>query len=168
VRLWLLRHAKSSWDDDALADVDRPLAPRGERAADAMATFIERAAIRPELVLCSPALRARLTLEHVRASLGEAEVVVDPELYTFDARPLLARVHTVPDAVASVMLVGHNPAMHELAMMLARSGDQLADLVGKYPTGALAELQLDATSWSAVEAGGGVLTRFVTPRTLNG
>jgi phosphohistidine phosphatase len=167
VRLWLLRHAKSSWDDDRLADVDRPLAPRGERAATAMASYIEDAAIRPDLVLCSPALRARQTLEHVQASLGEPEIVIDPELYTFDAHPLLARVRTVPDAVASVMLVGHNPAMHELAEMLARSGDRLRDLTAKYPTGALAELELDATSWSGIAENGAVLTRFVTPRSLD-
>jgi len=164
----LLRHAKSSWDDDRLADADRPLAPRGERAADAMATYIDDAAVRPELVLCSPALRARQTLEHVRASLGEPEVVIDPQLYTFEADPLLVRLRAVPDAVAAVMIVGHNPAFHDLAAMLARTGDRLADLAAKYPTGALAEIELDAPSWSAVGAGGGVLTRFVTPRMLEG
>ena len=96
MRLWLLRHAKSSWDDDRLADVDRPLAPRGERAAAAMATYIDGAAIRPDLVLCSPAIRARQTLERVQASLGEPDIVIDPELYTFDPLPLLARARTVP------------------------------------------------------------------------
>lgn len=131
-----------------------------------MATYIHSAAVRPDLVLCSPALRARQTLEHVRASLGGAEVVIDPELYAFDARPLLARLRKVPDAVASVMMVGHNPALHELATLLARSGDGRSDLVTKYPTGALAELELAVASWSAIDAGGGVLTRFVTPRTL--
>jgi phosphohistidine phosphatase len=166
VRLWLLRHAKSSWDDDRLADADRPLAPRGERAADAMATYIAAASIRPELVLCSPALRARQTLEHVRVSLGDPEVVIDAELYTFDAQPLLARVRSVPDGVASVMVVGHNSAIQDLAVTLARSGDRLADLHAKYPTGALAELELDAPSWSGIGPGDGALTRFVTPRSL--
>lgn len=167
MRLWLLRHAKSSWEDDQLSDVDRPLAPRGVRAAGAMAAYLEAVSIRPELVLCSPALRARQTLEHVRASLGEPEVLIEPELYTFDAQPLLDRVRSVPDSVAAVMVVGHNPAIHELAEMLARTGDQLPDLVAKYPTGALAEFELDAASWSGIAAGGGVLTRFVTPRTLD-
>ena len=90
MRLWLLRHAKSSWDDDRLADIDRPLAPRGVRAADAMATYIAGASIRPSLVVCSPALRARQTFEHVQASLGEPEVRIEPEVYTFDPEPLLA------------------------------------------------------------------------------
>jgi len=166
MRLWLLRHAKSSWEDDRLADVDRPLAPRGVRAADAMAAYIERASIRPELVLCSPALRARQTLEHVVTALGEPEVVTDPELYTFDAEPLLARVRAIADPIASAMIVGHNPAFHDLAVMLAGTGDSLPDLVAKYPTGSLAELDLDAPSWSEVLPGSGALIRFVTPRTL--
>lgn len=132
-----------------------------------MATYIDGAAIRPNLVLCSPALRARQTLERVQASLGEPDIVIDPELYTFDPLPLLARARTVPDTVASVMMVGHNPAMHELAEMLARSGDQLRDLAAKYPTCALAEFELDATSWSGIAENGAVLTRFVTPRSLD-
>jgi phosphohistidine phosphatase len=166
MRLWLLRHAKSSWDDDRLADVDRPLAPRGVRAADAMAAYIAGSSIRPSLVLCSPAIRARQTLEHVRASLGEPEVRIEPEIYTFDPEPLLTVLRSVPDEFGSVMLVGHNPAFHDLAVMLARTGDDLPDLVAKYPTGALAELEPDASTWSELAAGGAVLIRFVTPRTL--
>ena len=153
MRLWLLRHAKSSWEDDRLPDMDRPLAPRGVRAADAMARYIVATSIRPQLVLCSPALRARQTLEHVRGSLSEPEVLIEPELYTFDAQRLLDRVCLVPDAVSSLMVVGHNPAIHELATMLARTGDQLPDLVAKYPTGALAELELDTATWSGTAAG---------------
>ena len=64
------------------------------------------------------------------------------------------------------MVVGHNPAVHDLAVMLARSGDGLLDLVAKYPTGALAELEPDASSWSELTVGGAVLTQFVTPRTV--
>jgi phosphohistidine phosphatase len=166
VRLWLLRHAKSSWDDDELPDIDRPLAPRGTRSAEKMAEYLDTASIRPGLVLCSPAVRARQTLDHVLGSLGEPEVLVEPELYTFDPQPLLARLRSIPDAIGSAMVVGHNPAIHDLAEMLARSGDRLADLIAKYPTGALAELELDAATWSAIAADGAILTRFVTPRAL--
>jgi phosphohistidine phosphatase len=166
VRLWLLRHAKSSWDDDELPDIDRPLAPRGVRSAEKMARYLDERSIRPELVLCSPALRARQTLDQVLGSLAEPDVRIEPELYTFDAQPLLARLGSIPDAVASTMVVGHNPAIHDLAVMLSRAGDRLPDLTAKYPTGALAELELDAASWSVVAPGGAVLTRFVTPRTL--
>jgi phosphohistidine phosphatase len=166
VRLWLLRHAKSSWDDEELPDIDRPLAPRGVRSAERMARYLDERSIRPELVLCSPALRARQTLEHVLGSLAQPDVRIEPDLYTFDAQPLFARLGSIPDAVVSAMVVGHNPAIHDLVVMLARAGDRLPDLTEKYPTGSLAELELDAASWSAVAPGGAVLTSFVTPRTL--
>ena len=167
VRLWLLRHAKSSWDDDTLADIDRPLAPRGVRAASAMATYIATASIRPGLVLCSPAVRARETLEHVLPSLGDPEVRIEPELYTFDPQSLLLRLRSIPAATTSVMVVGHDPAIHDVAVTLAGTGERLADLTAKYPTGALAELELDGDSWgSAVQRGTAVLARFVRPRDL--
>lgn len=167
MRLWLLRHAKSSWHDADLADIDRPLAPRGERAARAMASYLDREGIRPQLVLCSPAARARGTLELVRPSLGEPEVLVEPELYTFDREPLAERLQRVSDTVASAMLVGHNPAMQALAVWLARTGERLEELRTKYPTGALAELELDAPTWAEVGAGSAILTRFVPPRELS-
>ena len=166
MRLWLLRHAKSSWQDEDLPDIERPLAPRGQRAADAIARYIDRESIHPALVLCSPALRARETLEHVLPSLGGPEIGVEPELYTFEPEPLLVRLRSVPDHIASVMLVGHNPAVQRLAITLARTGDRRADLVAHYPTGALAELETDAETWSDVSDAGAVLTRFVLPRQL--
>ncbi|HEY7667893.1 MAG TPA: histidine phosphatase family protein [Actinomycetota bacterium] len=166
MRLWLLRHAKSSWDDPGLPDIERPLAPRGARAAERIARYVRAEGVRPELVLCSPAARARGTLEIVLPSLGAPSVSVEPELYTFDPEPLVERIRQVPDDVASLMLVGHNPAMQALAVWLARGGDRLAELAAKYPTGALAELELDAATWTATAAGGAVLTRFVPPREL--
>jgi phosphohistidine phosphatase len=168
VRVWLLRHAKSSWRDESLPDIERPLAPRGEEAATRIARYVAAEGIRPQLVLCSPAVRARSTLEAVLASLGGPETRVEPDLYTFDAGPLVERLRAVPDTIGSVMLVGHNPAMQSLAVWLARAGDRLGELVAKFPTGALAELEVDATSWAAIGPGGAVLTRFVPPRELSG
>jgi phosphohistidine phosphatase len=167
VRLWLLRHAKSSWRDDALADAERPLAPRGERAAAGMASFVAEHAIHPELVLCSTALRARQTLDRVRGALGAPVVSVEPGLYAFDPEPLIERLREVADDVSSVLLVGHNPAMHELAVWAAREGDRLAELTAKYPTGALAELNIDRGPWASLAPGCAVLTRFVPPRELS-
>jgi phosphohistidine phosphatase len=166
VRLWLLRHAKSSWDDVGLADIDRPLAPRGERAARSMAVYLRTEAIHPELVLCSPAARARGTLDLVLPSLGAPEVLVGPELYTFEPEPVVERLRAIPGGVGSAMLVGHNPAMQALAVWLARSGERLDELRAKVPTGALAELELDGPAWADVAAGSAVLTRFVPPREL--
>jgi phosphohistidine phosphatase len=167
MHLWLLRHAKSSWDDPGLDDEDRPLAPRGERAADRIRDHLEVEAIEPELVLCSSALRARQTLARVLPALGTAlEVRIEPALYTFDAAVLLDRLHRVSPDVASVLLVGHNPAMQELAMRLADRGDRLDDLSRKYPTAGLAEIAVSTGSWGALADRPGELARFVTPREL--
>jgi len=162
--LWLLRHAKSSWDDPALPDEDRPLAPRGELAAAAMAAHLAAAGVRPDLVLCSAALRARQTLAAVFGSLGGAlEIRVEPELYTFDAGVLLARLRRIDDAVRSVMLVGHNPALQDLGLRLTGPGAERVRLEAKLPTGALVTIALPGSSWSSLQDGVGVLEQLATP-----
>src|SRR6476646_10267620 len=106
IRLWLLRHAKSSWEEPELDDRDRPLAPRGERSADRMSDYVRAEGIRPDVVLCSSALRTRQTLARVLPGLGpELEIHSGPGLYTLDAASLLERVHAIPDRV-SAMLIG--------------------------------------------------------------
>ena len=167
VRLWLLRHAKSSWDDPDREDVDRPLAPRGARAADRMRDYLDAEEIRPELVLCSSALRTRETLARILPGLGpELTVRIEPSLYSFDADALLQRLRDVPADVGSVMLVGHNPAMQELASLLAAEGDRLDELRNGFPTAALAELDLRVGSWAEIAPGSGRLVRFIVPREL--
>jgi phosphohistidine phosphatase SixA len=108
-RLYLLRHAKSSWKQPELADHDRPLASRGRRAAKAIARHLRERQIAPELVLCSTARRARETLERIEPALATAAVRREPQLYRASADVLFERLRTVPDDVASVMLIGHNP-----------------------------------------------------------
>jgi len=168
MRLWLLRHAKSSWDDAGMPDEDRPLAPRGERAADLMRAYLETNEIRPNLVLCSSALRARQTLARVLPGLGtELEVRVESGLYTFDAGVLIDRLRRVPPQVASVLVVGHNPALQDLAVRVTDRGDRLEDLLEKFPTGALAEIEVGPGSWETFADPRRLLTRFVAPRELN-
>jgi phosphohistidine phosphatase len=167
MRLWLLRHAKSSWDDPALEDRDRPLAARGERAADMMRRYLDAEGVRPDLVVCSSAMRTRQTLARVLPALGtELEIRIEESCYTFDATDLLDRLTRVPDDVASVMLIGHNPAIEELAVRLCARGDRLDRLTQKYPTGGLAEIELPAGGWHEVGERTGELTRFVVPREL--
>ena len=146
-RLYLLRHAKSSWTDAGLADHDRPLAPRGRRAAKAIGRHLHKQGIEPELVLCSSATRARETLE--RLGLQGAEI--EPELYGAGAVALLARLREVPTDVASVMLIGHNPGMQELALLLARAEPHVRELEVKFPTAALATLAI--RGWRTLGAG---------------
>jgi phosphohistidine phosphatase len=167
VRLWLLRHAKSSWSDERLPDHDRPLARRGELAADRMSEYLAAEVIRPQLVLCSSALRARQTLARVLPGLGdELEVRVEPDMYTFDGSGLLERIRRLPEELSSAMLIGHNPSIQHFASNLAGSGPRLDDLRAKFPTGALAEIELPAATWAETAGFTGELTRFVVPKEL--
>jgi phosphohistidine phosphatase len=159
-RLLLLRHAKSSWDDPALADHDRPLAPRGRKAAKRIGEHVRRNDIPIDLVLCSSARRARETLELVGPS---AEIQVEPGLYGASADELLERLRRVPEEVETVMLIGHNPAIQELTIDLAAHAGELAH--EKYPTGALATLTFIGP-WHALDPGRAELTAFVRPREL--
>jgi phosphohistidine phosphatase len=115
--LYLLRHAKSSWDDPGLADFDRPLAPRGRRNAAVLATCLRDEAIDPELVLCSPARRARETAEAVGL-----EPQFEDGLYGASAAALAARVAAIPASIGSAMLIGHNPGLEELGHALGAEG----------------------------------------------
>ena len=167
-RLLVLRHAKSSWKNAHLADHDRPLAPRGRRAAEALAQHFATIDPPPALVLCSTARRARDTLEPVLARLPEGtEVLVEDGLYGATAAELLARLHLVDDATPGVLLVGHNPGLEDLVRGLARQGDAglVARLHAKFPTGALATLTF-AGSWQALGSGPATLEAFVVPGDL--
>jgi phosphohistidine phosphatase len=165
-RLYLLRHAKSSWKESGVPDHDRPLARRGRRASKAIAAHLREQDIAPELVLCSTARRARETFERVEPALGTPVVRFEPELYGASADMLLDRLHEVPNVVGSVMLIGHNPSMQLLALDLARPGPAVRELEAKYPTAALATLVLAGSSWRALRPGGAELAGFVQPREL--
>jgi phosphohistidine phosphatase len=166
--LYLLRHAKSSWDDASLDDRDRPLAPRGRKAAKRMREHLQAERIRPELVLCSPAVRARETLERVAPALGaRTRIEIDESLYGASAEALAARLRLVPDEVRSTMLIGHNPGIHDLALTLAARGKPLRRIYEKLPTCSLVTLELPGP-WSGLAAGQAEVTGFVAPRMLSG
>lgn len=161
--LYLLRHAKSSWDDPDLRDSDRPLAPRGRKAVRRIAGHVEHSEIRPGLVLCSPARRARETLDGLAPALARPETVFDERLYGASEDELLSRVREVPDGVGSVLLVGHNPGIGRLLELLTGRGLPVPDDV---PTGALATLTFAAASWREIGPGEGTLAAYVVPRQL--
>jgi phosphohistidine phosphatase len=167
VRVTLLRHAKSSWDYPTLPDEARPLAARGRKAAERMRGHLELEPVGAELVLCSSATRARETLAIVLPALGAPlQIEVDPDLYTFDDEVVLDRLRGLRASVSSVLVIGHNPAFQALAMRLADRGEDLPALAAKFPTCALAEIELPAASWSEVPDPPGELLRFVTPRAI--
>ena len=166
--LYLLRHAKSSWDDPTIPDRDRPLAPRGCRACELVAEHLRRHEITPALVLCSSATRTRQTLELVSAGFSHpVEALIEDLLYSATAAELLDRLRTVDGSLASVMLIGHQPAIQELALSLVRTEPHRDALSDKFPTGALATFE-PASTWTALLPGAATLTSFVKPRELKG
>jgi len=169
-RLYLLRHAKSSWDEPGLADRERPLAPRGRKAAKRIAAYLRREDATPSVVLCSSSVRTRQTLAAILPALdGDPEVLVEEGLYAAGADTLLARIRAVPPEADSVLLIGHNPGIGDLALSLAGGGDvdALGRLADGFPTGALATFTVAADAWDALAAGGAELTAYVVPRELS-
>lgn len=169
--LYLLRHAKSSWSDPTLADFDRPLKGRGRRAAKAMGAYLAECKICPDLILCSGSERTRQTLDLVLKAMGKkVPHEFDDTLYHGAPSGLLRVVHAQDDGLGSLMLVGHNPGMEQLAWMLSGEADErsLDTMRVKFPTGALAVLTSDVERWSDLKRGGARLESFVRPVDLEG
>ena len=167
--LYLLRHAKSGWDDPTLADHDRPLDLRGERAALVMGRYIVQRRFVPELLLCSTAKRAEDTLNLVLTQWQTQPAVEwDRALYLVGEHGLLKRLGKVVPTVRSVMIVGHNPDLRDLALLLVGRGDQrLRDEVdAKFPTAALATLKLPIDSWENIPRRCATLVSLATPKSL--
>jgi phosphohistidine phosphatase len=166
----LLRHAKSAWSDPRLDDHERPLNRRGEQAAKAMAAHIARRDPRPDLILCSTALRTRQTLAPLVKLLDAPAppIALEKDLYLASEDALLARLQAVGDEISTVLLIGHNDGIWHLAEALAGSGaaDSLAALREKYPTGTLATLRCQDGPWRDLAPGGAELVAFVRPRDL--
>jgi phosphohistidine phosphatase len=166
--LTLMRHAKSGWDDPAQCDFDRPLNPRGRRGARIVGQEMRRLHLAFDRVLASPARRVVETIEEVEKGFGRLSPVYDPSVYLAPAETLLELVRAAPDAVRSLMIVGHNPGLESLALLLAGPAGPLHDaLAVKYPTGALAEVRLAIGHWRAVGPDAGTLARFIRPRDLD-
>ena len=130
---------------------------------------LRKGRVRPDLVLCSSALRTRETLEIARAGLpDEVAVRIEDRIYGATASELLALVHELPDTADCVMLVGHNPGLEDLVLGLAGNGDDalVARVEAKFPTGALATLDADVATWSEITAGGAALTAYAVPKDL--
>jgi phosphohistidine phosphatase len=162
--LYLMRHAKSDWDDPELPDIERPLAPRGLRASRDMARRLRKSGVAPSLVLCSTAARARQTLDLIAPALGDGvEVKHESAIYGASPADLIKRLRKVPGSVQSVMIVGHNPTIQELAIGLAGPGGDVDRLRQKFPTAALATLKIDEKSWNKLEPGRGELVGLLTP-----
>ncbi len=168
--LTLLRHAKSGWDDPVTRDFDRPLNAKGKRAAQTVGRHLRELGLEFDHVVASPAIRVGETLDAVTAGYGRKLAPVwERRIYLASAATLLDVVHELPDDAGRVLLVGHNPGLEDLVLMLVpQAADGLRALVEeKYPTATLAEMTLAIDAWPAAAAGGGTLTRYVRPRDLD-
>ncbi len=156
--LYILRHAKSSWNNSDLADFDRPLNKRGREAAPLIGEMMYKNHFQPDLIISSPAERAKQTAISVRASAQlESEILFDERIYEASSRRLLQIISEQNDELKSLMLVGHNPGFEELLSILTGELCSMA-------TANLAIVDLQIESWSAIAANRGTLRDFIKPQ----
>jgi phosphohistidine phosphatase len=157
--LYLLRHAKSSWDDATLPDRERPLEPRGERDAAKMSKHWSQRHDKPDMIVSSPAARALATAKIVAQGLEykTKKITVADRLYAATEDSLLAVIEGLDDTLGSVMLVGHNPGITELAQ-------HFDSKIAHMPTCALAEFSFEAESWAGIGQARPVHTFFGSPK----
>lgn len=170
LELLLLRHAKSRRDQAGVEDLERGLAPRGERDAPRMGALLAARDLAPDRVLCSTATRARRTWELARAGLGRApELLHLEELYLAAPDTMIELARRRGAGARRLLLVGHNPGMHALALRLAGAGRDEAHraLAGKLPTAGLVHLGFEAATWPRLDPDGGRLLGFWRPRDLD-
>jgi len=167
--LYLMRHAKAAPPDSALTDHDRQLNDRGERAARRMARYLADHGLIPDHVLCSTAVRARLTLGPILDALGgETSVHYRRALYLTSPDVILEEIRSVDDHTARLLLVGHNPDTQALAVHLAADAHrpEVEAMARKFPTGALAVYHFEVDSWRDIGWGLGRIEAFVKPKAL--
>lgn len=163
-KLYVLRHAKSDRPDGTLADFDRRLSERGRRDAQRIGAWLA-AREPPGRVVCSPARRTVETWEIVRDVLASpVPAMLCEAIYLASPEALLATIRSTEETVSPLMLIGHNPGVHMLALSLIDAPE--GHLRTKYPTGGLATIVLKAASWADVEKGSGSIEDFVAPRDL--
>lgn len=168
LRLFILRHAKSSWGTAGVADVQRPLNERGIRDLPRIAAVMAKRNYQPEIVYCSSANRTRMTLNGLFSGhAGPPPVIYSDLLYSGGMQDYL-RIIAAHKSPESIMIIGHNPCVHMLAAHLAEQGktSKMDELAIKYPTGTLSVIDFDFKEWSQIQDNKGTLIDFICPRSL--
>ncbi len=168
--IFLLRHAKSSWNDTVERDFDRPLNNRGRRAAETIGRYFREESVAFDYVVASPAVRVIETLDSVETGAGRSfGATFDKRIYMASAMTLFDIVQETDDAHSSVLLVGHNPGLEDLVFMLTPAdGTRIRKEIDvKYPTATFCEMVFDVESWDDITAESGKLVRLVRPRDLD-
>jgi len=156
--LYILRHAKSSWDDATLSDFERPLNPRGLKAAPFMGTLMKERGLVPDHIISSPAERARQTTELVKSAAGfMSEIEYDLNIYDANVGTLLSVIAEIADDSRTALIVGHNPGAEGLIYYL--TGE-----ISPMPTAALAVINLELKTWGDVSGNCGTLKKIIRPR----
>ncbi|MGE0408766.1 MAG: histidine phosphatase family protein [Amphiplicatus sp.] len=167
-RLSILRHAKAAKDDPSLADFDRPLTETGRADAAAMGVFMAGGAIAPDCLLSSPSRRTRETFERLAPFIEPpAQALFPPRLYNAQESAILEEIRAAPDEAQHLLLIGHNPGLHRLALGLANkkrsSRAALAQLDAKFPPGAIACFEAEISHWFEIGANNTALVLFKAP-----
>jgi len=163
-RLILFRHGKAV-PHDAAPDFERGLTARGMRDSATVRNYLAQEHIEPDMALVSPATRTIATWDQAKAAFGRVELRTEKSLYLASSDDLLRQVHLVPDSVFTLILVGHNPSLHDLSQELVGYGDRyaLSRLREHMPTAAIVVLDCDIDHWSDLERRSARLERFRTP-----
>jgi phosphohistidine phosphatase len=163
-RLTIMRHAKSSWDDPRHQDFDRPLNDRGWAAARRMGREMEALGMTFDLVIASPAARVRQTIDGLAETLLiDGDIRFEPAMYGASDEALLQIVRGIAEGVKTPLLIGHNPGLQNLAVEL--TGDE--SVRRKFPTAALAQIDLHVERWSEANPGSGKIARLILPKELD-
>lgn len=159
-RLYIVRHAKSSWKQPGLSDFERPLNPRGRKAAPEMGKRLKKRRVMPDRVFTSPAVRAAATARAVCEKLGyrEDRIAEDERIYDADVGTLLDVVRATADDAASLMIFGHNPGSTELAELLT------GEAIGNLPTCAVYAVDVGVDAWAEVGPGAGTCAFYDYPK----
>jgi phosphohistidine phosphatase len=172
LKLILMRHAKSSWTDKKLDDFDRPLSKRGREAAPLIGRELAKRGLIAERILCSPAKRTRQTLTFLAEGMAAKPAVsYEDRLYSFgDGSPYLETI-AAQQKTSPLMVIGHNPSIQNLALRLigANGGELISRIARKFPTAAVAVIDLPGDSWSQLkrlDEGTGKIETFLTPKML--
>ena len=168
-KLSFLRHAKSDWASPLLADHDRRLAERGQRASTIMKDFFETTNKNFDIVLSSTALRAVETIEIIKPSIKDTDIIYKKDLYTFDDQMMLEFISKITDDVSSVLIVGHNPAIQETVLRLSdcdQNSNLLNSVEHKYPTAAFCTLTSTIEKWAHAGDTMFKIQEFICPKEL--
>ena len=156
--LYILRHAKSRWDDHTLSDFERPLNTRGQKAAPFIGSLMKERGLTPEVIVASPALRAKQTAELVREAAGiEPRISFNERIYEASVGTLVSVVSEFDNDRGSAMLVGRNPGAEGLIYYL--TGE-----IAPMPTAALAVIDLAIGNWGETDGGCGTLVQVIRPK----